>query len=109
MMKTKLTALLAGTALFGLAGAAQADSVAPTWSVPSDTAGTANTQVVTLTDTQMDGVTAAGWVEAYPTVKKWDKRNHKWYYERVGHQKYWFWCPDDDRKPDHPKPGNGKK
>jgi hypothetical protein len=76
-MRTKLAALLAGVALFGLAGMARADALAPantqaltlpsltdTWSLPTDTqpATQTGTQVVTLTDDQMDEVTAGRWV-----------------------------------------------
>jgi hypothetical protein len=81
-MSSKLTALLAGLFLLGLAGAAQADAftsaetqaltlpaMMDTWSLPSmDTqpgAAPADSQVVTLTDTQLDNVTAGAWNRWY--------------------------------------------
>jgi hypothetical protein len=77
-MRAKLTALLAGIVLLGLAGGARADALTPTgtpaltlpaltdtWSLPSaDTqpAASTDTQVVTLTDAQLDDVSAGVWV-----------------------------------------------
>lgn len=53
-MKTKFASLLAGLALLGLAGTAQADALTATkTSAPS--------QVVKLSDAQLDDVTAGFW------------------------------------------------
>jgi hypothetical protein len=76
-MRSKLTALLAGLVLLGLAGTARAEALASpevqaltlpavtdTWSLPStgtEPASSTDAQVVTLTDTQLDNVTAGAW------------------------------------------------
>jgi hypothetical protein len=59
-MRAKLTALLAGAALFGLVGVAQADVLTPTG---TQLAKSTETQLVTLTDAQLDDVTAGRWYD----------------------------------------------